>query len=41
MLRMPLDADCLEALEQSGVECDQTFLDLQTLSERLRMSQRY
>jgi HD-GYP domain-containing protein (c-di-GMP phosphodiesterase class II) len=36
-----LDAACLDALEQSGVECDQTFLDLQTLSERLRMSQRY
>jgi HD-GYP domain-containing protein (c-di-GMP phosphodiesterase class II) len=36
-----LDAVCLEALEQSGVKCDHSSLDLQTLSEQLSMSQRY
>ena len=30
-----LDFMCLEALEHSGIGCDQTFVDLQTLSRRL------
>lgn len=30
-----LDATCLEALEQSGVGCDQSFVDLHTLREKL------
>ena len=30
-----LDPACLEALEQSGVGCDQTFVDLYTLQERI------
>ena len=30
-----LDADCLEALEQSGMDCDQSFVDLQTLQKAL------
>ena len=30
-----LDGACVEALEQSGVSSDQTFVDLQVLSERL------
>jgi putative nucleotidyltransferase with HDIG domain len=30
-----LDATCLEALEESGFACDQSFLDLHTLSETL------
>jgi HD-GYP domain-containing protein (c-di-GMP phosphodiesterase class II) len=30
-----LDSTCLEALEQSGIDCDQTFVDLQTLSRRI------
>ena len=36
-----LDATCLDALEQSGVRCDHSSFDLQTLNERLRMAQRY
>jgi putative nucleotidyltransferase with HDIG domain len=36
-----LDAACLDALEQSGVRCDHSSFDLQTLNERLRMAQRY
>jgi HD-GYP domain-containing protein (c-di-GMP phosphodiesterase class II) len=34
-----LDPVCLEALEQSGVGCDQTFIDLQTLSRRIASAQ--
>ncbi len=30
-----LDATCLDALEQSGMGCDQTFVDLQTLQKTL------
>jgi len=30
-----LDAACVDALEQSGVGCDQTFLDLQSLHNQL------
>jgi HD-GYP domain-containing protein (c-di-GMP phosphodiesterase class II) len=30
-----LDSTCLEALEQSGIACDQTFVDLQTLNRRI------
>jgi HD-GYP domain-containing protein (c-di-GMP phosphodiesterase class II) len=30
-----IDASCLQALEESGVGCDQTFIDLQTLNERI------
>ncbi len=30
-----LDATCLDALEQSGIGCDQTFVDLQTLHQQL------
>jgi len=30
-----LDATCLEALEQSGVGCDQSFIDLRTLQQTL------
>lgn len=30
-----LDATCLEALEQSGVGCDQSFVDLRTLQQTL------
>ncbi len=30
-----LDATCLEALEESGFACDQSFVDLHTLSEAL------
>jgi HD-GYP domain-containing protein (c-di-GMP phosphodiesterase class II) len=33
-----LDADCVEALEQSGIGCDQTFLDLHTLQRTLAES---
>jgi HD-GYP domain-containing protein (c-di-GMP phosphodiesterase class II) len=36
-----IDATCLNALEQSGVRCDHSSFDLQTLNERLRMAQRY
>lgn len=36
-----LDATCLDALEESGVRCDHSSFDLQTLNERLMMSQRY
>ena len=35
-----LDAVCLEALEQSGIGCDQTFLDLHTLQRTLAESDR-
>jgi HD-GYP domain-containing protein (c-di-GMP phosphodiesterase class II) len=31
-----LDAACVEALEISGAACDQTFVDLVTLSRRIR-----
>ncbi|MFL6450481.1 MAG: HD domain-containing phosphohydrolase [Bryobacteraceae bacterium] len=34
-----LDSMCLEALEQSGIGCDQTFVDLQTLSRRISSNQ--
>ncbi len=30
-----LDATCLEALEQSGVSCDQSFVDLHTLRKKI------
>jgi len=30
-----LDETCLEALEQSGAESDQTFIDLQNLNRKL------
>ncbi len=30
-----IDASCLEALKQSGAGCDQTYVDLQTLNEKL------
>ncbi len=30
-----LDVNCLEALEQSGIGCDQSFMDLQVLQEAL------
>jgi putative nucleotidyltransferase with HDIG domain len=32
-----LDAACVEALEQSGSESDQTFLDLETLQNQLKI----
>jgi HD-GYP domain-containing protein (c-di-GMP phosphodiesterase class II) len=31
-----IDSNCLEALEQSGAGCDQTYIDLNTLSDRLQ-----
>jgi putative nucleotidyltransferase with HDIG domain len=33
-----LDIGCIEALETSGANCDHSFVDLQTLSERLILS---
>lgn len=35
-----LDAQCVEALEQSGAECDQSFQDLYTLQDSLREADR-
>ena len=34
-----LDSDCVEALAQSGIDSDQTFVDLQILNERLNLYQ--
>ncbi len=34
-----LDPMCLDALEQSGIGCNQTFVDLQTLSRRISNSE--
>jgi HD-GYP domain-containing protein (c-di-GMP phosphodiesterase class II) len=36
-----LDPRCVDALQQSGMECDHSFVDLRTLNERLRAAQRY